>query len=146
MTCPLLSNSLQNIRSGIGQIQRRVRRCIWAARHRERNIQRSATAEPIDNAAPGDVHQPALERTLVRVVGEIRHFPRDPDDRFLNHVFRLRIAQTGPDCRAVNDLPVGVKEFTPTGLIIEITQPLDQRPSRGQQFVRIGDGLGAHRY
>src|SRR6185503_7455484 len=70
-------------------------------------------------------------------VDERLHFVRHADDRFLDGIFGFLVAQAGPNRCAVNELPISIKEFAPTSLIIEVAQPVDERMTSGEELFDI---------
>src|SRR6266480_6811899 len=106
-----------------------------------------ALSELVDDAPTRDLQQPALERAERRISFELTHLFGHREDRFLDDILSFRLRQPGLAGDAINELPIGVKEVLPTGLVLPVLQPLQQALPGGDGIVwmRRHDGVGYYR-
>ncbi len=91
----------------------------------------------ISDALSREVHEPAFERTNLGIVFEFPHGLGRGQHRFLDHVFRLGLGQTGFERHAVDEFPVRVEEDAPAFLILPVFQPAQQAASRRDKLFGI---------
>lgn len=107
---------------------------------------RRAAAQLVNDAEPGHVLEPALEGTTRRIVNKVRQLFGHGEDGFLHDVLGFLIREAGFDGDAVDEFPVSLEEYPPTGLVLPIAQPVEQAATGGQQFLPVGPKVQMRRH
>src|SRR5581483_1729213 len=87
---------------------------------------RTSLSQLIGNAPANDVAQPAPETSRPPVTLELLNAVGHGNDRLLNNLLRLRLAQARPERNRVDEPPVTIEEILPPRLVSPVLQPAQQ--------------------